>query len=193
MNGRTCPGRARTGARKDHRTAAAPREREHSDGDTGRGAREGATASVEAGVRDFTERWLPSRGWRRVLLRARTGGAEAGFLIRRGYDVTLLEGGVAQKEGGDDGFDPERAQPATTSLAAAPRRAFDAVLLLDPLPTVDERTVRRVASRALRRGGLLVLGAALSDLRGPIEAATLGLVSVRARPGGLAAYWRWAR
>ena len=151
----------------------------------------GGGAAIEVGVREFSERWLPSRGWRRVLLGARPGAREPDFLVRRGYDVTPLAAALArtvEARGGGGRWRADATCPASSSL----RSAFDAALVLVPVPGADEREGARIASRSLRPGGLLLVARSAGRPLGRLALARLGLVRLSAPPVGMAAYRRWA-
>ena len=103
---------------------------------------EPGTDRYAAAVADFSDRFLPIRGWRRVLLAGPAAGHEAVVLVRKGYDVTVA--------GGADG------SPASP--------AFD-VVLTGGGPA--DRRVLRELGRLVRPRGLLIGSDAVFRRRGP--------------------------
>lgn len=111
-------------------------------------------------VADFADRFLPSRGWRRVLLLGCGLGDEAILLAERGYDITIID--VDSPSLWFTQHRLSRRGLAATVILGDPARpalpgTFDVIFASYPeLTTRDRDALRRELKKALRGGGMLI-------------------------------------
>ena len=119
-----------------------------------------------AAIRRFSERYLPSRGWSRVLQAGAGAGSGAILLAERGYDVTVLDADdlrlrfaqhLLERRGLEAAF--LHADPAEIT-----RESYDAIFCFDASDVASDAVRAAEALRSsVRTGGFLFGGPAFAD------------------------------
>lgn len=119
-----------------------------------------------ATIHHFSQRYLPSRGWSRVLQVGAGAGSGAILLAERGYDATVLDADdlrlrfakhLLERRGLEAGF--RHADPAKIA-----GESYDAIFCFDPSDVASDAVRAAAALRSsLRTGGFLFGGSAMAD------------------------------